>query len=58
MPAILLEIGFLTNAAERRRLVDARYQERVAQGIVDGIKGYMSRTGTAALRRVGATPPR
>ena len=37
MPAILLEIGFLTNAAERRRLVDARYQERVAQGIVDGI---------------------
>lgn len=50
MPAVLLEVGFLTNAAERRRLVDARYQERIAQGIVDGIRSYVSRT------RAGLSP--
>jgi N-acetylmuramoyl-L-alanine amidase len=41
MPAILVETGFLTNAAERRRLVTGAYQEEVAQGICNGIKGYI-----------------
>lgn len=41
MPAILVEIGFLTNPVERNRLVNMQYQEEVAQGICDGIKGYI-----------------
>ncbi|RLB17479.1 MAG: N-acetylmuramoyl-L-alanine amidase [Deltaproteobacteria bacterium] len=41
MPAILVETGFLTNAVERKRLVTKTYQEEVAQGICDGIKGYI-----------------
>jgi len=42
MPAILVETGFLTNAVERKRLVSKAYQEEVAQGICDGIKGYIN----------------
>jgi len=42
MPAILVETGFLTNAAERKRLVSKAYQNEVAQGICDGIKGYIN----------------
>lgn len=41
MPAILVETGFLTNSAERKRLVSRDYQEEVAQGICDGIKRYI-----------------
>ena len=42
MPAILVEVGFITNSLERRRLETKRYQNDVAQGICNGIKGYMN----------------
>ncbi len=42
MPAILVETGFLTNLLERKRLVSKNYQEKVAQGICDGIKHYIN----------------
>jgi len=41
MPSILVETGFLTNPTERKRLVSKNYQDKVAQGICDGIKGYI-----------------
>ena len=41
MPAVLIETGFLTNTTDRKRLVSKRYQERLAQGIYEGIKAYM-----------------
>ena len=41
MPAILVETGFLSNPAERRLLLDRRYQEQVAEGIARGIKSYI-----------------
>lgn len=37
MPACLIETGFLTNPAECAQLITAEYQEKLAQGIVDGI---------------------
>lgn len=40
MPACLIETGFLTNASERRRLTDPSYQERLAEGIAEGIDQY------------------
>lgn len=40
MPACLIETGFLTNAAERKRLSDPSYQEQMAEGIVSGIDRY------------------
>ncbi len=37
MPSCLVETGFLTNGAERRRLLDKQYQEQLAEGIARGI---------------------
>ena len=41
MPAILVETGFITNTTERKRLVTGVYQDKVAAGISNGIKGYI-----------------
>ncbi|WCF06150.1 N-acetylmuramoyl-L-alanine amidase family protein [Paenibacillus thiaminolyticus] len=41
MPAILLEVGFLTNAAEEAQLFDEQFQQRVAGNIVKGILDYL-----------------
>ncbi len=40
MPACLVEVGFLSNAKERGKLVAETYQEQVADGIVQGIENY------------------
>ena len=41
MPAILVETGFITNPAERKRLQTQRYLETLADGIVAGVERYM-----------------
>jgi len=41
MPAILVEAGFLTNPAERKRLLSKPYLEGLADGIVTGIGRYV-----------------
>ena len=40
MPAILVEIGFVTNPKEERRLKDSRYRDEVAQAIAAGLAAY------------------
>lgn len=40
MPACLIETGFLSNAAERKRLSLAEYQQQIADGIVQGVVYY------------------
>ncbi len=40
MPACLIETGFLSNTAERRKLSHAEYQQQIAGGIVQGIAYY------------------
>lgn len=37
MPAILVELGFLTNESDMAKLADENFQNAVAQGIADGI---------------------
>jgi N-acetylmuramoyl-L-alanine amidase len=49
MPAVLLEVGFVSNAVEGQRLATAAYQERVAQAIAEGIAAW--RRATAQARR-------
>jgi N-acetylmuramoyl-L-alanine amidase len=44
MPSILIETAFISNARECKRLIDKNYQRRMCQGIVDGIKRYISET--------------
>ena len=41
MPAILIEAGFITNSAERKRLLSKKYNENLADGIVAGIQSYI-----------------
>lgn len=40
MPSVLVEMGFVTNPKEARRLTEAAYRERLADGIYEGIEEY------------------
>jgi len=40
-PSILVEVGYITNPKERKRLFDKDYQERIAEGIVEGVNRYL-----------------
>jgi len=42
MPSILVETAFLSNAQEEIRLKDPAYQEMTAEGIMEGIRTYIS----------------
>lgn len=37
MPAVLVEMGFLSNYSERQELLNDEYQEILSQKIADGI---------------------
>lgn len=41
MPAVLLEIGYLTNPEEEQKMLSGEFQELVAAAIRDGVKGYL-----------------
>lgn len=40
MPSILIEVGYMTNANDLKRLQSKDYQNALAKGIADGIDGY------------------
>ncbi|BAF72688.1 N-acetylmuramoyl-L-alanine amidase family protein [Sulfurovum sp. NBC37-1] len=40
-PSILVEVGYITNSKERKRLFTSDYQERIAEGIVEGVSRYL-----------------
>jgi N-acetylmuramoyl-L-alanine amidase len=42
MPSILVETAFVSNPQEETRLSDPAYQEQTAEGIMEGIRGYIS----------------
>ena len=46
MPSILVELGFISNNAEARKLVNASYQNKLARGVLKGIKNYFNRLST------------
>lgn len=39
-PLVIVECGFLSNYEEARRLITPEYQEKIAQGIFQGICSY------------------
>jgi N-acetylmuramoyl-L-alanine amidase len=41
MPAVLVEVGFITHQKEREYLVTNAYQDKLAKGIVDGIVHFL-----------------
>lgn len=42
MPSILVETAFLSNPQEEARLKDPAYLDMTAEGILDGVRGYIS----------------
>jgi N-acetylmuramoyl-L-alanine amidase len=42
IPSILIELGYLSNPQEAALLADPDYQERLAEGIAEGLRGYLA----------------
>jgi N-acetylmuramoyl-L-alanine amidase len=50
MPAVLAELGYITNTTEAKRLRSTAYLDRLAEGMVQGVLAYQSRIeGLAGL---------
>ncbi len=49
MPAILIETSFISNSKECKRLITPKYQERLCEAIVNGIKKYIKETNPTAF---------
>ena len=40
VPSVLVECGFVSNAEEEKRLLQAAYQQQIAQAIAIGVEEY------------------
>jgi N-acetylmuramoyl-L-alanine amidase len=40
MPAVLVEVGFISNPQEEQRLRDDGYRDRIARALVAGVAGF------------------
>jgi N-acetylmuramoyl-L-alanine amidase len=47
VPSILVETGFISNSRDSQRLVTARHQQAVADGLFEGMKTYFERNPPA-----------
>lgn len=56
MPAVLVEMGFISNPAEEQRLASGEYQAQLAAALLDAIVRYkesVDRVGSPALTQAG-----
>jgi N-acetylmuramoyl-L-alanine amidase len=51
MPSILIETAFISNSRECKRIVGAKYQDRMCEAIVNGIRQYIKETTPTAFLR-------
>jgi len=42
MPAALVEIGYITNKNEAKKLISPEYQKKIAGYIADGVSSFLS----------------
>lgn len=54
MPAILVEVSFISNQAEERRLRNRTYQDKIASALAEGLNNYIEETREAYR----TSPPR
>jgi N-acetylmuramoyl-L-alanine amidase len=43
MPAVLLEVGYITDKTDRERMFDKKFQQLLSSGIADGIISYFAK---------------
>ncbi len=48
MPAVLLEVGFISHPAESRLVRSREYQERIAEAVAEGIRAFRKETRQAS----------
>ncbi|MCC6712757.1 MAG: N-acetylmuramoyl-L-alanine amidase, partial [Candidatus Dadabacteria bacterium] len=51
IPSILVETAFITNPRDEKRLKDSDYIDRIADGIMAGVKRFSSEMQTASLQQ-------
>lgn len=54
VPATLVEVGYLNNSRDRKKLIDPEVQHKVARAICEGIQGYIE--GDVAEQAMLITP--
>jgi N-acetylmuramoyl-L-alanine amidase len=57
MPALLVELGYLTNKAEYQKLSSPTYQDKVANALLRSIKQFDQATKESLNNRIGARLP-
>jgi N-acetylmuramoyl-L-alanine amidase len=45
MPGVLVEVGFISNDGEGKKLRDPAFQKKIVEGLVEGIKKYRTNLG-------------
>ena len=45
MPAVLIEVGFLSNPREERQLNSGQYRQKIAEGISQSVRNYINQLG-------------
>jgi N-acetylmuramoyl-L-alanine amidase len=50
MPAVLLEVGFISNPEEAAKLRSREYRERIADAVAEGVRAFRGDTRRAASR--------
>ena len=56
MPSVLVEVSFLTNKQEGRLLSTGAYRQRIAEALLDGIRGYLRTLKRATTDRADGLP--
>jgi N-acetylmuramoyl-L-alanine amidase len=51
MPSILIELGFISNSMECKRLIDSKYQDKLCMAILSGIKKYLNGVNPASYTK-------
>ena len=52
IPSILVETAFISNPEEERRLNDDGYQDKIAEAVLKGLKGYLAKNPPLSKTRV------
>jgi N-acetylmuramoyl-L-alanine amidase len=56
MPAVLVEVAFISNPKEEEKLKDAAFRTKVADAITQGVRRYFAQTNGSVRRRMVGGP--